>query len=213
MPRLTLILLLALLPFASGAQSAAPVAGTDYVVIDDGQPWQPLDGRIEVVEIFAYGCEHCADFQPRVEAWLSTLPDDVRFSYVPAAYSPRNPYARAFFAAQALGALDTTHAELFDAIHVAGTVPGSNASVEELTAFYSRQGVDAGQFKAAMADPDVAASVLRARDFMIASGLRGTPTLVVDGKYRVQGRTHRDTLRIADYLVEMQRAQTQRPGR
>lgn len=207
MTRRLAILLLALLPLGACAQPpSTPVEGTDYVVIPGGQPWQPLDGKVEVVEVFAYTCHHCADFQAYVDAWKRKLPANVRFSYVPAAYDPRNTYARAYFAAEQLGVLDTTHAPLFDAIHDAQTVPISNASVDELAVFYGDQGVDAAKFKAAMASPAVDASMRHAREFMLASGLRGTPTLIVDGRYRVQAGTHEDTLRIVDQLIAMERA-------
>lgn len=199
-------LLLVLLPFAAAAQPSAPVEGTDYVVIPDGQPWQPLKGKVEVVEVFAYTCHHCADFQPLVDAWKRKLPRDVRFNYVPAAFDPGDTYARAFFAAARLGALDKTHAGLFRAIHDARSVSMVNASADELGAFYRQQGVDPAKLKAAMYGPAVDAQMQHARDFLLASGLQGTPTLIVDGKYRVQARTHQDALRIADQLIAMERA-------
>lgn len=200
------LLMLVLLPFAAQAQSSVPVEGTDYVVIPGGQPWQTLKGKIEVVEVFAYTCHHCADFQPLVDAWKRKLPRDVRFSPVPAAFDPGDTYARAFFAAGHLGVLDRTHAELFRAIHGAHTVPMVNASADELAAFYRGQGVDAAKLKATMYSPAVDAEMQRARSFLLASGLQGTPTLIVDGKYRIQARTHQDALRIADQLIAMERA-------
>lgn len=205
--RLALLLLVLLLPLGACAQQpSAPVEGSDYVVIAGGQPWQPLDGRIEVVEVFAYTCHHCADFQAHVDAWKRKLPADVRFGYVPAAYDPGNAYGRAYFAAEQLGALERTHAALFEAIHDLQSVPISNASVDELAVFYAGQGVDAAKFKAAMASPAVAASMQRAREFMLASGVRGTPTLIVDGRYRVQADTHEGALRVAEHLIAMERA-------
>lgn len=200
-----------LLPLAaSAAAPPAPVEGTDYVVIPDGQPWQPRDGKIEVVEIFAYPCHHCAALEPLLEAWRRKLPGDVRFSALPAAYDPGDRYARAFFAANRMGVLAQTHAALFRAIHDEHSVPMGNASTEELAAFYRQHGVDAGKLAAAMSGAAVAADMQRARAFVIASGLLGTPTLVVDGRYRVQGRSHEDTLRIAGQLVAMQRAARKR---
>jgi protein dithiol oxidoreductase (disulfide-forming) len=206
MTRRLVTLLLLLLPLLACAQSPSPVEGKDYVVIPGGQPWAPLKGKIEVVELFSYTCHHCADFQPKLEAWKRTLPRDVRVSYVPAAYDPRDNYARAYFAAEQLGVLGKTHADLFEAIHVAQSVPMSNASVDELASFYRAHGVDAAKFKAAVDGPAVAAHMQRARDFAIASGLEGTPTLVVDGKYRVQSHTHEEALRVAGQLIAMERA-------
>lgn len=198
---LLLMALLMALPLAAGAAPPpAPVAGTDYIVIPDGVPYQPLDGRIEVVEVFAYWCHFCADFQPKVEAWQRTLPANVRFTYLPLPHGANDALARAFFAAKDTGVLATTHGALFDAIHVEQTVP-KNATIDEIAAFYARQGFDAAQMKAAMQDEDMRPRLAGARQFAIHSGLEGTPTLVINGKYRVLGRTLDESLRIASQLI------------
>src|SRR3546814_19242799 len=100
-----------------------------------------------------------------------------------------------------MGVLDKLHGPLFHAIHDAQTVPISNASVDELATFVRGEGIDADRFKAAMASPEVDAMMQRARDFAIASGLRGTPTLIVDGKYRIQAASHDQARQIAAQLV------------
>ena len=71
---------------ASAAVAPAPVAGTDYVEIANGQPLEPLDGKVEVVEIFGYTCPHCATFAPLMSAWKSIAPADVRITYLPAPF-------------------------------------------------------------------------------------------------------------------------------
>lgn len=208
-----LLVQLMLLSLAACAQSSAagPVEGRDYVVIPDGQRWSTADDRIEVAEIFAYTCHHCADFEPQLAAWKRKQPADVRVDYVPAAFRPTDNYARAAFAFGQMGVLDRLHGPLFHAIHDAQTVPISNASVDELATFVRDEGFDADAFKAAMASAQVDALMQRARDFAIASGLRGTPTLVVDGKYRIQANSHAQALQIAEQLVAMQRAARDEP--
>lgn len=181
-----------------------PVAG--YERIEDGAPLAPSDGRIEVVEVFAYTCGHCAAFQPLVDAWLRKLPEDVRFVYLPAAYDPNDAYARSYFAAESLGLLKRTHGETFAAIHQRQALPPRGASLEELATFAGTLGVDAGRFRTAMASPATDARMAAAREFAVRSGVQGTPTLIVNGKYRVQGRTLSDTLRIADELIAKERA-------
>lgn len=210
------LIVLALLPLAVFAQSTpdiapAPVVGTDYVLIDGGQPWQPLQGKIEVVEIFAYSCSHCAAFEPVLSAWTARQPADVRVSYVPAAYDPQDSFGRAFFAAQRLGGLDSTHAALFRAVHDEQTVPPRNPSVDEIATFYRQHGVDVDKFRTVFAGGGVDADMQHAREFAVASGMEGTPTLVVDGKYRVRGSSHADALRIAAGLVVMERAAMRKP--
>src|SRR3546814_13892012 len=89
-----------------------------------------------------------------------------------------------------MGVLDKLHGPLFHAIHDAQTVPISNASADELATFVRGEGIHADRFKAAMASPDVDALMQRARDCAIATGLRGTPTLIVGCTYRVHATTH-----------------------
>ena len=199
--RLALSLMALLLPLAAGAAPPpAPVAGTDYIVIPDGVPYQPLDGRIEVVEVFAYWCHFCAEFQPKVEAWQRTLPANVRFTYLPLPYNANDALARAFFAAKDAGVLATTHGALFDAIHVEQAVP-KNATIDEIAAFHARHGLDAARMKAAMQDEGMRSRLAAARQFAIHSGLQGTPTLVINGRYRVLGHTLDESLRIASQLI------------
>lgn len=206
LPALLLMLCLLLPALAASAQSpAAPVAGTDYVVIDGGQPWQPLDGKIEVVEIFAYSCGHCAVFAPMLDKWKRGQPADVRVSYLPVTYESNDPAARAFFAAQSLGVLDKTHLALFSAMHTSQTMP-HNPSEGELLNFYADQGVSSAKLANAMSSPQNAATMARAHQFMLGSGLQGTPTLVINGKYRVQAPTHARSLEIAGQLIAMARA-------
>ena len=198
---LVLLLLLALaLPCVATAAAPAPVEGTDYVVVDDGQPYAPLDGRIEVVEVFGYWCPHCAEFQPALAAWKRTLPKDVRFTYVPAVFTAGDSFARAFFAAEHFGALGRTHDAMFPAIHVQGLLP-LNASVAELAGYYGQQGLDAGKVQAYMLSPAVDAKLEHARQFALRSGVEGTPSLVINGRYRITARNHDDGLRIASQLI------------
>lgn len=197
---------LACLPLLSAcAQNAAPVEGEDYVVIAEGQPWQPLAGKVEVVEVFGYWCHVCDDFQPLVDEWKKKLPKDVRFSYVPAAFSPTDAYARAYFAAESLGALGKTHHATFRAIHDEQSLPQRNASIDEIAAFYDTLGVDAARLTAAAQSPATDAKMAAAREFAVRSGVQGTPTLVVNGVYRVQAKSLQDMLRIADALIAKER--------
>ena len=196
-----------LLPLAAlAATPAQPVAGEDYVLIDGGQPYQPLAGsKIEVVEVFGYWCHHCAEFQPRVEAWKQALPADVRFTYVPAVFSDDDAFARAYFAAADAGALGRTHDELFRAIHD-DRILATNATIDEIAWFYGEHGLVPAKMKAAMTSTATTARLQGARDFALRSGVEGTPSLVINGRYRVRGRTHDDTLRIASQLIAQLRA-------
>ncbi|MBB1061361.1 thiol:disulfide interchange protein DsbA/DsbL [Marilutibacter spongiae] len=204
-PWLVLLLatLVAALPGVSRA--AEPVAGIDYVEIADGKRLGPADGKIEVVEVFGYWCHHCADFEPMMERWKQQQGKDVRVSFLPLPRNPDDMLAVAYFAADSIHALARTHAATFKGIHDSRELP-ANPTLDELTAFYAGLGVDKNRFRAAASAPATLARIEPARDFALAMGVEGTPTLIVNGRYRVLGRTLEDNLRIASALVERERA-------
>ncbi len=199
-------LMIALLPVL--AWSAPAVEGRDYALIEDGAPYQPLAGRIEVAEVFAYWCDHCARFQPMVEAWQRKLPKDVRLSYVPLPSGRDDAFARGFFATQAAGGLAKVHAPLFVAVHDEQLVP-RNPSIDELSAWYGQRGLDAAKLRAAMASPALADRLAEAHQFAVRSGVEGTPTLIVNGRYRILGRSLEELLSNADAVI----AQLRTPAR
>lgn len=191
----------------------APVAGTDYVAIPGGTPFKPGTGKIEVVEVFGYTCPHCAAFEPLVSNWASKLPADVGFVQVAAPFGGFwEPYAKAFYAAQAMGVVEQTHDAMFKAIHVDRSLPVQPLPTnEQLGEFYARYGVDPGQFASTMSSFAVNARMNQARQFLQRSGVDSTPVLIVDGKYRVTGSSHEGNLRIAEHLIAMERAATATP--
>ncbi|HBS62994.1 MAG TPA: thiol:disulfide interchange protein [Stenotrophomonas sp.] len=186
-----------------------PVAGTDYVVIENGQPFQPATGKIEVAEVFGYVCPACAAFQPLIGPWKAGLPSDVSFVYVPAMFGNTwDDYGRAFYAAQSMGLQDKTHEALYAAIHAQQTLKGERGrdSVEDIAKFYSNFGADPKQFAATMSSFAVNAKTNAAKQFAQRSGVTGTPSVIVNGKYLVKGKSFPDMLRIADHLVARERA-------
>ncbi|MGY0559033.1 MULTISPECIES: thiol:disulfide interchange protein DsbA/DsbL [unclassified Lysobacter] len=187
----------------------APVAGTDYVEIAGGEPYQPNSGKIEVVEVFGYTCPACASFEPMVSAWAAKLPADVQFTPVAAPFGGFwMPYAKAFFTAQATGLLPQTHDAMFKAIHIDRSL-GADSSDEQIAQFYAAYGADPKQFASTMASFAINAKMGRAQQFLQRSGVDSTPTLIVDGKYRVTGQSWDEHLRIAEHLIAQERAARQ----
>ncbi|WP_368563434.1 thiol:disulfide interchange protein DsbA/DsbL [Pseudoxanthomonas sp. UTMC 1351] len=213
-----LLLLLALLPMVAGAAPAAApalVEGKDYVVIPDGKPFAPLNGKVEVVEVFGYTCIHCAHLEPIISAWKRKQPSYVRFTPVPAAFGGYwIPYARAYYAAEILGVLNKTHADMFKALHERNALPIQNATPDEIAGFYAGHGVDRKKFISTLNGPAVDGRVERSRAFVTAAGVEGTPSIIVNGKYRVTGgRNYDDMLRIADQLVARERSASGKAGK
>lgn len=205
--RFAALALLALLPALGWAQLLpAPVAGQHYQLIEGGQPYRPVDGKIEVVEVFAYACGHCAHFQPLVNAWKSKLPADVRFSYVPLPVSRDDAFARGFFAAADAGALTRVHDALFAAVHDQQSVP-KNPTSAELAAFYAKRGLDGKKIQAAMDSPAMADRLAQAYRFAARNQVPGTPALVVNGRYLILGDSYQALLQNADRLIVWLRVQ------
>ncbi|MBB3797764.1 MULTISPECIES: thiol:disulfide interchange protein DsbA/DsbL [Xanthomonas] len=206
--RLSLLLLL-LMPLAACAadKNAPPVEGDDYIVIDGGQPYAPLAGKVEVVEVFGYTCPHCAHFEPTLEAWVAKQPSYVRFTPVPAAFGGFwDAFARAYFAADVLGVAKRSHRAMFEAIHEKQTVPTQNVAPEELAAFYAGYGVPQQRFIETYKSQAVDARLDAAREFAKRSKLPGTPAIIVNGRYLIGARNYPDMLRVADYLIAREHA-------
>ena len=195
-------------PAPTPPQGPAPVEGTDYVTIPNGQPFQPLDGQIEVVEVFGYTCPACAAFEPQFAAWKKRQPADVRVTPLAAPFGGFwMPYARAFYTAESMGLIDRTHAAMFEAIHVQRSLPVQNVSDQQIAAFYANHGADAAQFASTMQSFTVNAKLKRAEQFIGRTGVDATPTLVVNGKYRVVGgRSFDQVLNTVEHLVAQERA-------
>lgn len=174
---LTIVLaLFALLP--------ASVLAARYTTIDGPRVGDDPD-TIEVIEFFWYGCPHCYRFSPYIDRWKQSKPADVRFRHLPAILSPRwELHAKAFFAADIMGELERFHPAMFAAIH------DNNRRLDSVTAigdFAGSHGLDAERFVATMKSFAVDTRVRRVKNLQRAYGVTGTPTVVIDGRYRTSG--------------------------
>ena len=186
-----------------------PRPGTDYEVLSVPQPtWNAADGKVEVVEVFSYMCHVCAEVQPTVDQYKPHLPADARWSYVPAAFGgPWDQAARAYFASEAMGIADSTHSRVFPAIFVQQKIQKGTA--EEFADLYASFGADRARFLDTMSSFGVTAKFNRAKQFALRTGVTGTPTIIVNGKYRVtntRDRGIRGMLATVDYLIARERA-------
>lgn len=215
----SLTLLAALvLPASVMAQASAPVPtprqGTDFHVISPAQAPFGAPGPIEVAEVFSYHCIHCADFQPLMTRWKARQPADVRVTYVHAAWGGAvDTLARGFYAAEALGAVDRTHAGMFRAFHVERRI--RSGSPEEIADAYAALGLDRARMVATMNSFGVTSRVNRAKQFAQRTGVNATPMIVVNGRYRVSATPDRGfegMLQTVDWLVARERANRARPA-
>ncbi|HSC13750.1 MAG TPA: thiol:disulfide interchange protein DsbA/DsbL [Gammaproteobacteria bacterium] len=193
------------------AQAQEPVAGRDYIEIPNGRPLEPAEGMVVVEEFFNYICPACNAFEPVFVAWQAKQPAYVKVVHVPATFrADFVPYAKAYYAAQALGLVEKTHRAVYEAIHIKRAIPaeGDRPDEEKIAAFYAGFGVSKDEFLSAMRSFGVLTKVNRATEHMQKSRVPATPTLVVNGRYMIRGATWDDSLRIASFLIEKERART-----
>ena len=164
--------------------------------------------RIEVTEVFGYACVHCYRFDPILENWLSRLPGDVAFRRVPAVFNETWALlGRMFYAAESLGVGEEMHMPLFEAIHERGLDLRRVEMAEELFEFEAR--VEPDDFQAALNSFSVATRLRQADALGRVYRVTGVPSLVVNGKYRIDSGDaggYVGMLRIADFLIDMERA-------
>lgn len=199
-------------PAALDPNAPVPRVGTDYEVLPAPQPtWNPADGKIEVAEVFSYMCHVCAEVQPSVDLFKPTLPADVRWVYVPAAFGgPWDTAARAFFAAQVMGVADRAHSQVFPAIFVQNKI--KQGTPEEFADLYAGFGANRATFLSTMQSFGVTAKFNRAKQFALRTGVTGTPTIIVAGKYKVMNTRDRGVqgmFATVNYLVAQERAASQ----
>ncbi|WP_454762565.1 thiol:disulfide interchange protein DsbA/DsbL [Cupriavidus campinensis] len=168
----------------SGLLMTAPAAmaapeGRDYTVLKSPQPVPA--GKIEVTEFFWYGCPHCYDFEPDLEAWMKKQGKDVVFKRVPVAFrDDLLPHTKIFYALESLGKLDAMHNKVFDAIHkerkrMLGT--------DEIADFMAKNGIDRKQWLDTYNSFTVTTNAQRANKIADGYKIDGVPTVVVQGKY------------------------------
>ena len=165
--------------------------------------------RVEVVELFSYACIHCYTFEPYIEAWRAKLDDGVAFRRVPAVFSAQwAEFARLFYAAEQLGVLEQVHGDIFEALHERGQNLLDRAIATRF--FANRAGVDGKDFEAALTSFSVEGHVQRAVAAGRAYGITGTPSMVVNGKFRIDsgmaGGSYQAMLDVANFLIDAERA-------
>ncbi|MEO0998107.1 MAG: DsbA family protein [Pseudomonadota bacterium] len=187
-------------------------SGVHYRQLVPTQPKVTGTDKIEVVEVFWYGCGHCFSFDPHIKAWADELPADVEFVRLPAVWNETlRRHARAFYTAEVLASAGTLerpeafHDAFFQEIHVNRKPLATDRS---LKALFERFGVPGDAYDNATESFEVDQKVRTAMDLTRRYGVTGVPALVVNGRYlslskEIQGWD--DYLELVDALVESER--------
>jgi len=192
--------------FGLAAQAAEFREGKEYVALKNPVPVAE-PGKIEVVEMFWYGCPHCYQFEPVINPWVEQLPDDVAFKRIPAMFGGVwNVHGQLFLALESMNVEQKVHDAVFSAYH---NERKKLATPEEMAAFLAGHGVDREAFLKAYNSFGVKARVEQAKKLGMAYQITGVPVLIVNGKYRFDlgsaGGPER-ALEVADFLIEKERA-------
>lgn len=165
---------------------AAPTLGDEFDAV--AQTITTTDAtKIEVMEIFWYGCSHCYQMETPLHAWLKSKPADVSFVRMPGLPNPSwAPMAKAYYAMEILNVTDKLHGKLFHAIHKQKSLnPTKEKAVIDWVA--NQGGLDRAKVEETFKSFTVNAKLKRAAQVFRASGATGVPSLVVDGKYITSG--------------------------
>ncbi len=212
------------------AAAAAPfvdngkwVEGKNYFLIDPAQPTSH-PGKIEVTEVFSYGCPACNGFHSTAEQIAGSLPPNAVMNYLAAAFRPDENwpmYQRAFYAAQALDLVGKTHDAMFDAVWKSGELSTYDLkasglkprsawpTIEDAAKFYAKYGVDPKEFVGVANSFTVNTRMKRADDLMKAYGVDSTPTMIVNGRYRFTASSaggYAQSIELTQWLVAREAA-------
>jgi thiol:disulfide interchange protein DsbA len=180
--------------------------GKEYQLLSSPQPTSTGD-RIEVVELFWYGCPHCYELEPDMQAWLERKPEYVELVRMPAIVGPRwELLAQAYYTAELLGIIDTIHPALFKALHEKNMKINDEAALQ---AFFVDQGVSAEDFRNTFNSFAVSVKMNNARQMTRRYKISGVPTIIVNGKYSTgakQAGGNKGVFEVVDYLVEQEHA-------
>lgn len=186
------------------AQPASYTEGKEYKQVKEAV--KPVDPKkVTVEEFFSYGCNHCFNADPAVEAWKAAKAADVDFKRVPHTLgSPVGElYSRAFYAAEVLGVSDKVHKPLFDGIHVRRQPLTTADALRGL--FETAAGVKPAAFDSAMASFMVDSQMRRADQLIKTYLVTSVPTFVVGGKYTTdvtKAGSAEKVMKVVDFLVE-----------
>lgn len=201
----TAAMLMAMLLLAAGAVQSEPawIEGEQYFLVDPPQPTSVAGGKVEVVEVFSYACPACNLFYPVIDQLKATLPAGVQWRFLPASWHPEEDwkvFQRAYFAASELGIADRLHGRTFDAVWKSGELATMEAggtrlksplpSLADVARYYEQAAkLQPGAFLEVAHSFSVDAKMREADAQIIAYRADSTPTLIVNGKYRLTPRS------------------------
>ncbi len=165
-----------------------------YRTLSSAENMSAEQERIEVVEVFAYSCNHCFNFETS---------DYIDFKKMPVVFNDAyKTHARIYYTAESLGNLDVMHRKIFKAMHLDRK---SLIDENEIYQLFAEQGISKQQFLSRFRSFTVESKVKRAQRLTSKYKIRSTPTMVINGKYTANGpavKTFEDMLAVVKELAE-----------
>ncbi len=206
-----LLFVMALLPLAAcqAETEESFTEGVHYEVLPEAVATSD-PSRVEVVEVFWYGCSHCYAFEPKINPWAQSLNESVHFQRVPAVWhQSMELHAKAYYTAKALKVLEKLHVAIFEAMNLKKE---KLQTEEEIAKLFVDNGVSLERFTKVFNSKGIEMAVSVAKNKQARYRTQGTPEMIINGKYRVSGRTaggNDRMLKVADYLIDKEQTTSQ----
>lgn len=190
------------------AQDEVYQEGVHYFKIDQ-VPADTGSDIVEVTELFSYACSHCNTMEPYVQSWSKTKAGNVKFNRIPVGFGRRSweMMARAYITAEMMGIVEESHVAMMNAIWKQGK---QFRNLDELADFYSGFGVKRSAFIAHFQSFAADSQLRKSQRDVQLFGITGTPSLVVNRKYRITSnknvRGFDVMMDIVDFLVAKETA-------
>ncbi len=182
--------------------------GVHYNILKD--PIINNTDNIVVTEFFWYGCSHCANFEPLLQQWDKTKPTGVSLEQSPAMWNDTMKlHAKVFFVAQTLGNADKLHAQLFTTIMGLHGQKNLEKHKEAIASVFQTYGLEKDAFYAQIDSFKTNGQLSQAAKKMKLAQLKGTPLIVVNGKYSINNssiKSAAELLTITNFLIVKEQA-------
>ncbi len=176
-------------------------------------PTQPTVGgadKIEVAEIFWYGCPHWFTFEPAITSWAEKIPANARFVRIPVVWNPlARLHGRLYYTEEVLARngkladMEAFHAAVFNEFHRKSNRLTSEGAIQKM---FEGFGVSQDDFLNAWNSFEVNQKIRVADDLVRRYNVTGVPAMVINGKYRTgagpnEAGSVRQLLEVMDELV------------
>ena len=167
----------------AGPATAQFAEGKEYVRLKAPQLVE-TGKKIEVLEFFSYGCPHCADLEPHLQAWIKRAPADVQMRRVPVAFQPAwENLARVYYTLEAMGEDVRLTPDVFVALH--GGNRTNLANDARFLDWAASKGLDRKKVEDTYKSFGIAGKVGRAKQIAQQYNIQSVPTVIVDGKFLI----------------------------